>query len=158
MKLTIIVEDNIVAIDGVVREVALPNMGEIRAVQWDGTKGHIEYINSQNAPLKNINAYANIVALWEGAAPVEPDPEVPNPIPQAVTMRQARLALLANGLLASVAPAIATLPNPQRQAAEVEWEYSQEVHRDKPLVAILGVMLGLSSSQLDDLFVLAKTL
>jgi hypothetical protein len=88
----------------------------------------------------------------------EPKVVEESPVPQVVSMRQARLALLAQGLLHMVDPAIASLPSPQKEAAEIEWEYSQEVQRTKPLVAVLGVMLGLNSTQLDDLFVLAKTL
>lgn len=79
-------------------------------------------------------------------------------VPQAVTMRQARLALLGAGRLADVAAAINSLPSPQKEAAQIEWEYSQEVQRDKPLVLALAPALGLSESQLDALFIAAKAI
>lgn len=79
-------------------------------------------------------------------------------IPQSVTMRQARLALLQIGKLADVTTAINSLPSPQKEAAQIEWEYSNEVQRGNNFVAMLGPALGLSSQQLDDLFVLASTL
>lgn len=83
----------------------------------------------------------------------------PSPIvPRVVTMRQARLALLQQGVLAQVQTAINSLPSPQKEAAQIEWDYSSEVHRDKPFVTILGASLGLTETQLDDLFVLASTL
>lgn len=87
------------------------------------------------------------------AAPREPDA-----IPQSVTMRQARLALLQAGLLDDVAAAIAALPSPQKEAAAIEWEYSQTVERNRPFVLTLGPALGLTSAELDALFVQAATL
>lgn len=79
-------------------------------------------------------------------------------IPSFVTMRQARLALLQQGLLSQVQIAIDSLPSPQKEAAQIEWDYSSEVHRNKPFVQLLSAALGLTEEQLDDLFVLASTL
>ena len=81
-----------------------------------------------------------------------------NPVPQEVTMRQARLALLENGLLANVQPAINSLPEPDKTKAQIEWEYSNALQRSNPFVATLGTALGLSSQDLDDLFIQASTL
>jgi len=74
------------------------------------------------------------------------------------TMRQARLALLQQGLLSSVDAAIAGLPDGQREAAVIEWEYGSEVERLSPLVVGLMPALGMSEEEIDDLFVLAGTL
>lgn len=79
-------------------------------------------------------------------------------VPFVVTMRQARLALLQQGLLSQVQIAIDSLPSPQKEAAQIEWDYSSEVHRNKPFVQLLGTALGLTEKQLDDLFLLASTL
>lgn len=79
-------------------------------------------------------------------------------VPQVVTMRQARLALLGAGMLAQVDVAIDTLESPQKEAARIEWEYSQEVHRDRPFVQILGTAMGLTDEQLDALFTTAAGL
>jgi hypothetical protein len=88
------------------------------------------------------------------------DPDLPAPVevPKAVTMRQARLALLAQGMLGQIDAAIDSLPSPQKEEARIEWEYSQEVQRDKPLVLNLAPALGLDSAQLDALFIAAATL
>ena len=89
-------------------------------------------------------------------------PEVPvaevNGVPQVVSMRQARLALLQAGLLAGIDAAIAGLPEPQKTAALIEWEYSSEVHRDKAFVQTLGAALGLPGAALDALFIAAAKL
>lgn len=91
-------------------------------------------------------------AAW--TPPVPPEvPAGPPPVPQSVTMRQARLALLGAGLLDDVEAAIAALPSPQKEAARIEWEYSQEVQRHNGFVSVLAPALGLTDEQLDDLFV-----
>ena len=85
-------------------------------------------------------------------------PELPIETIKVVTMRQARLALLQAGLLANVEAAINSLPSPQKEAAQIEWEYSQEVRRDREFVTQLTAAMGLTELQVDDLFILAATL
>ena len=77
-------------------------------------------------------------------------------IPQVVTMRQARLALLQAGLLDDTEALIASLEGPEGQAARIEWDYSSEVWRNKPFVISLGIQLGLDDNQLDALFIAAS--
>lgn len=79
-------------------------------------------------------------------------------VPESVTMRQARLALLGIGKLGDVETAINGLPSPQKEAAMIEWEYSQTVERNRPFVQLLAPELGLTEQDLDDLFMLAQTL
>jgi hypothetical protein len=85
-----------------------------------------------------------------------------NAPPQAritrVTMRQARLALMGAGLLSAVNAAIAGMTGAAGDAARIEWEYSQEVQRDNGLVESLGVTIGLTESQLDELFATANAI
>lgn len=95
--------------------------------------------------------------LWNGTQFMTPIPG--GAIPQAVTMRQARRALYAAGLLDSVPVVIAEIPDlSQRKAAEIDWEWSQEVQRNWPLIAILGPALGLTDAEIDQLFITAATL
>ncbi|WP_395055181.1 hypothetical protein [Polaromonas sp.] len=99
------------------------------------------------------------VAAWISAgntpAPATP---VATPKPLAVTMRQARLALLRAGLLTKVNDAVTAMPGVEGAAARIEWEYSQEVQRDKALVKALVPVLGLTDAQLDALFLDASQL
>jgi hypothetical protein len=90
--------------------------------------------------------------------PILPYVAPPTPVPEAVTMRQARLALLGAGLLSQVDAAIASLPSPQKEAAAIEWEYAQEVQRHNGLVPAMAQALGMTEAQLDDLFMQAATL
>ena len=87
-----------------------------------------------------------------------PAPPPPAVVPTSVTMRQARLALLGVGLLDDVEAAIAALPSPQKEAARIEWEYSQEVQRHNGFVSLLAPLLGMTDEQTDALFVAAAAL
>ena len=91
---------------------------------------------------------------YDGSVFAAPAPRVP----AAVTMRQARLALLGANLLSSVDTAIDALPEPTKSAARIEWEYSNELQRGNALVAALTPALGLTSEQVDALFIAASTL
>lgn len=95
--------------------------------------------------------------LSSGTWTPPPAPPPPGP-PTVVTMRQARLALLQAGKLAAVAPAIAALPSPAKEAAQIEWEYSTEVQRSWPLVQALAPALGMTNADLDALFIAAAAL
>lgn len=76
----------------------------------------------------------------------------------SVTMRQARLALVEQGLLSQVNDAIALIPEPDKSKVEVEWEYASTVERSSAWVATLQPALVLTDEQMDDLFKLAATL
>lgn len=94
-------------------------------------------------------------SLTDGVWTAPPDPEAVPVVPQIVTMRQARLALLGAGLLDDVETALSGMDGAQGQAAKIEWEYSQEVHRSKPFVQMLGAAIGLTEAQVDELFIAA---
>jgi hypothetical protein len=69
-----------------------------------------------------------------------------------ISMRQCRLALLGAGLLDSVDVAIAALPEPDKSAALVAWEYSHSVERLSDFVVSMGPLLGLTDLEVDALF------
>ena len=71
-----------------------------------------------------------------------------NPVPQQVTMRQARLALLSAGLLDDVEMVIAAAG----RAAQLEWEYAAVVDRSNLAVAAVQQQESLTDAQIDDLF------
>ncbi|MBA4009086.1 MAG: hypothetical protein C0486_09950 [Erythrobacter sp.] len=133
-------------------------------IAWTDAAGSVIHITEigADAPAAGLTgrrwsaAGVKVGWLWdeaqEGFVP-------PVPVPQSVTMRQARLALLEMGLSGAVTAAIKAIPDPkQREAALVTWEYSAAVERDNPLIEMLGPALGLSGAALDDLFRLAATL
>jgi hypothetical protein len=96
--------------------------------------------------------------LAEGNTP-EPADLVVLAIPQVATMRQARLALLNIGKLDDVEAAIAAITDAtQRKAAQIEWEFAATVERNSALLASLASAIGLTETDLDDLFTQAVLL
>lgn len=75
-----------------------------------------------------------------------------------VTMRQARLALLAQGYLPQIQDALALIPEPDKSKVLIEWEYASTVERTSVWVSILQPALGLDDESMDDLFEFAATL
>src|SRR5690554_6016931 len=68
----------------------------------------------------------------------------PEPVPEWVYMRQARRALQDAGLLSAIQPAITALPEPSRTTAQIEWDYSQKVFRNRGIVVDMAASLGIS--------------
>jgi len=85
--------------------------------------------------------------------------ELAAPVPEEVTPRQIRQALILSGVsLEQIEQALDTLSEPTKSLAKTEWEYSIAFQRSRPLVAQVGQMLGWTSTQLDDLWRFASTL
>lgn len=89
---------------------------------------------------------AEVIARREAAA------NAPPPVPAYVEMRQARLALLAAGLLPTVDAAFQALEGPNAEADKIQWEYATVVTRANPLMLTMAQMLGMTEEQIDDLF------
>ena len=84
-----------------------------------------------------------------------PEPPAPVvPVPESVSPRQIRQALTRAGLRTSVEAAVAA----GDQDTKDWYEFATEFRRDNPVVAALGVALGVSDAALDDLWVLAGSL
>lgn len=77
-------------------------------------------------------------------------------VPQKVTRRQGRQALLLAGKLDQVPLAIDAIEDEtERRLAQIEWEDAQDFERHRPLVVEMGAALDLD---LDALFIQAATL
>ena len=100
--------------------------------------------------------------VWDWDIEAKPqaqiDAEFKASVPKAVTMRQARRALLDVGKLSAVTAAINSLPSPLKEQAQIDWEYSQVVERDWPLVTALMPGLQMTEHDLDLLFIAASKL
>ena len=120
------------------------------------------YTPDGTMPEGAIECTAAQAVAWQGSkivdgAIVAAAPAMPKAVSQ-VSMRQARLALLSIGKLAAVDAAIASLPSPHREAAQIEWDYSATVERSSTIVTTLGPLLNLDAAALDALFLQASTL
>jgi NADH dehydrogenase/NADH:ubiquinone oxidoreductase subunit G len=76
-----------------------------------------------------------------------------------ISPRQIRLALLSLGLTElTIDSAIGNLESPTKEQAMIAWKYSTSFKRDVPIIAAIGKLLGLSSEQLDALWIAGKDL
>ncbi len=76
------------------------------------------------------------------------------PVPKVVTMAQARRALKRAGLLVT----IQTIVDASDDETSVAWDYGTNVHRNDQLVADMTIKLGLTETQMDNLFKQATTI
>lgn len=76
------------------------------------------------------------------------------PIPTKVSMKQARLALLQFGILDKVNLAI----QGGTDINKITWQFANDIDRSDTLVTQLATGLGLSATDLDNLFTLANGL
>ena len=80
-------------------------------------------------------------------------------VPQVVTPRQMRVALIMSGTsIASIEAMIDALEEPQRSIVKTTWEYSTEFKRDNEILNSMAGQLGLAQDDVDNLFILADTL
>jgi hypothetical protein len=92
-----------------------------------------------------------------GAISKHPFPPAPPYVPQQVTRRQGRLALLEVGKLDDVEAAIEAITDPvQRRAAQIEYE-ADTWERDNEFLKSMWAALGGTEQGLDDLFALAAS-
>lgn len=86
-------------------------------------------------------------------------PPAPIVIPSEVTRAQARGALILDGLIDSVQPAINAIADPmQRALAQNDWDNRLTFRRDNPTLVALATALSLTEEQLDSLFTTAAGL
>jgi hypothetical protein len=75
-------------------------------------------------------------------------------VPQVIGAMNAKVALSRAGLLASVQ----TWVNTQSAERQLIWNTATDFRRDSPLIAAGAAALGLTSAQLDQLFITAATI
>lgn len=99
------------------------------------------------------------VRVWSGSEWLQMD-SVPEPVPMSVTKRQAKEALIRQGLYQDCLDAIAAIGDPTTKLlAQNYWQESQAFERDNAMLNDLAINgVGMTSAQLDDLFRYAETL
>jgi len=96
---------------------------------------------------------AGIGWTWDGTK-LNPPPVLPMQPVDIISMRQARLQLIALDQYDAVNAAI----NNMSQTAQVEWEYATEIQRRNPLVSAMQQLLGWSEDETDNYFIEAAKL
>lgn len=118
-------------------------------VLWDGVKSYPVQSSHQLVPYAPP---AGIGSVWNGS--VFSVPPVVSVVPQQVSRRQARLALNVAGLLTQAETAI----NAAGITMQIWYQDSDTWDRTDPHVAQMGAAIGLTSAQIDALFVQAAGL
>jgi hypothetical protein len=106
---------------------------------------------------KMISSYAYAI---EGdvarATPVFVD--IPVVVPMSVSRAQGKAALLSAGLLQATIDYIAGLTGENRIFAELAFNETNEWRRDSPFLTQAATVLGLTETQLDNLFIIANSI
>lgn len=124
---------------------------QVKCVSYHQTQ--IDMLRADAAALgTDLTEHEALLSDWV-ASYVPPAPK-PVQVPQVITIRQAKLALLAAGLLDDVDSAVASAD----RATQIEWEYATEVHRSWPTISAVATVAGLTSEQVDNLFIAASNL
>lgn len=117
-------------------------------------KQNPQYTTLEQKVADGINARVSVVVKdppWV-VPEVIPSPVV-NPVPQAVTPLQIRMAINAMGLREQVEAYVATLD----QTAQDAWEYATIIERSNPILVNGAIAMGKTVEELDQLFILADS-
>ena len=80
-------------------------------------------------------------------------------IPNTISQRQLRTQLALNGFdLSDVQAVIDSLPDPNKTIAQIAWDYSLTFVRNDALLNSIAGILGISQSDLDQIFINASKL
>lgn len=91
------------------------------------------------------------VAVWDGSGwGLAPAP--PPPVPPVVSPAQARIALIRAGLMQQVQQTLDAMPGAEGEEARARWEYGLALERNHPTTLALAEAIGLTQTQVDDLF------
>ena len=140
-------------------EIKINPLDEIKSVKIQGN-GYL-LNGTMSVPKADGNREYELIKLWiaEGNTP-EPEyteaelAEIEKAkIPQSITPRQARLALLNAELLDEVDAMLAA-----NREWQIEWEYATAIERSSPLISAMATQLNLTDTQIDEMFALAAQL
>lgn len=102
-----------------------------------------------------IETYNVVIGEGEDGQPtIELKSNIAKTVPQELSPRQVRLAMLGAGLdLSQIDTMIDGLDEPQRSQVKIMWEYSTVFLRSDPILNGFAEQLGLSQDDLDNLFI-----
>ena len=79
--------------------------------------------------------------------------EIPKEVPKSITPLQAKLQLLKLGLLDEVEALVTG-----DRTSQLYWEYASVIERDNEILLMMAEQLGLTSEQVDEMFIEASKL
>lgn len=124
----------------------------IENLKWEYIEDHRGEIwyNKENGDEVIIDYLGEIKdELIQRDKPVFPEPEKPMP---RLTQRQIRRALLSVGKLDMVDTFINTMKSPEKEAAQIDWDYASSFDWNNPLVKALIPNLGENEEEVKKLW------
>lgn len=97
----------------------------------------------------HISNYQSEKELWN----LENCSKYKKEIPQEVPLWAFRSILTIMGIAPQVDVLINSLSEPQKTVAQVQWQYGNYIERNHPLINSLGINLGLTKDQIDNVFI-----
>ena len=120
-----------------------------------------EYSIPQLETIHYLKSFWNpvIQQFYEGATADELAAFLKTQVPFSVTRRQLKLQLTLSGFnMSTIDGAINSLPEPNRSIALISWNDASEFDRNDSLLQVMASMLGISDSELDQIFIDASKL
>ena len=121
-----------------------------------------EIVESDEFPIRNCQLIFEIDGTPQVGWVIECNRFVPfneRALIPDVTPRQMRQALILSSVsIPTIEAAINSLPSPNKELAMTEWEYSIAFKRMNHLVDAIGLIVGKTPEEVDNIWRLAKTL
>lgn len=130
-----------------------PFNGKEQPNQWNEIEDFIEITKLKSNQPNSYSVWNEDTNSWIEDVELKKEYEQQRLIPKNITLRQAKLQLLADGFLDDV-EALITVD----RRSQIEWEYANEVYRQSPLIEGIKGALGLTDKQIDDMFITASKL
>lgn len=103
---------------------------------------------------RDYEEYLEWLAQGNSPGSVDAIPVLLLPTPTVLSRKQAKSILLIKGLLSYVQPAINAIPDPLHKGlAQIAWDDATEFKRSDPILNVLAGALGITITQLDELFI-----
>lgn len=123
---------------------------DFAAAAADTPEQHVERVRS----ILGEDSAVTLQSLANGDPVQPPKPRVPSEIPNW----RAKVILSQMGLLEKIQAAMESLPEPQRTIVTLAWSGDAKLARQGQTVVALAAALGLSTLEVDDLFVAAEAI
>jgi len=135
--------------------IRIPNisLGGLETAEFFAPYGYVPYVANPSGhnPLTHT---AQRTGYDDNGSETWQVSEIVVSVPQEVSPRQIRLALLAAGIsFTDIEAAINTLDESIRAAAMISWEYATSFERESSLVAAVGALLQKDNAWIDNLFI-----
>lgn len=124
------------------------------------TQDNFEVVDVSPPPMPFIGNLLELTdGTWSIADEVAYAEATKPPVPKTIDKRKAKQQLVIDGLYGQVQSAIDSISNPtERLMMEIYWEDSQVFERSHPQLIAMATALGLTSEQIDIMFINASKL